>query len=93
MDSGEGKLGETAKEFRWQLAFGTAVLNDALDLAGIGAIPVIGDVIDVASTAMLWKLLGRDYSIPTILEFIPGLDFLPTYTVTVIFAYYREEYK
>jgi hypothetical protein len=93
MDSRVEKLGETAKGYRWQMAFGAAVLNDGLDFAFIGSIPVIGDVIDLASSALLWKLLGKNYSIPTLVELVPGLDPLPTYTVTVIFAYYREEYR
>ncbi|MFB6244853.1 MAG: hypothetical protein ABEJ03_00740 [Candidatus Nanohaloarchaea archaeon] len=77
----------------WQLALTIAVFNDLLDLAGIGAVPIIGDVLDLPSSALLWRFLGRNYTVPTLFELIPGMDFVPTYTLTVIYAYYREEYR
>lgn len=76
---------------RWRIAFALALFNDVLDLMGVGSIPVIGDVIDVATSALLWGTLGTRYTLPTALELIPGMDVLPIYTVTVSWAYYRKE--
>lgn len=76
---------------KWKLLFGISLFNDLLDLAGIGSIPIIGDIIDLASSAVLWRSLGTRPVIPTLLEFIPGLDLLPIYTATVAWAYYKEE--
>lgn len=80
-------------DLRWKASFGLALLNDILDLAGIGAIPVIGDIFDLITSALLWKTLGTSYTLPTLIEFIPGADFLPIYTATVSLAYYRREYR
>lgn len=76
---------------KWKLALGFALFNDILDLAGIGSVPIIGDMIDLASSAVLWKTLGARPTVPTLLEFVPGLDMLPIYTATVLWFYYQEE--
>lgn len=93
MNAWINSLRKSVSERKWFLAFGVALVNDALDLAGIGSIPIIGDVLDLASSMILWRFLGKNYSVPTVLEFVPGLDFLPTYTSIVVLAYYREEYS
>lgn len=76
---------------RWKLAFGMAVFNDFLDLVGIASVPLVGDLLDVATTGLLWKTMGTKYTLPTLLEFVPGLDVLPIYTLTVAWAYRMDE--
>ncbi len=76
---------------RWRIAFALALFNDVLDIMGVGSVPVIGDAIDVATSALLWGTLGTRYTLPTALELIPGMDVLPIYTATVSWAYYRKE--
>lgn len=78
-------------KLKWRLAFGLALFNDLIDLAGIGSIPVIGDILDIGTSALLWRVLGTRYTVPTFLELVPGLDVLPIYTVTVGSAYYQKE--
>ena len=72
---------------KWQLAFILAILNDAVDYIGIGAVPVLGDILDAATSLALWRLLGVKYTAPTGLEFIPGSDFLPIHITSVGVAY------
>lgn len=78
-------------KLKWKTAFSLAILNDLVDIAGIGSIPIIGDVLDVITSALLWGTLGTSYTIPTFLEFIPGMDFLPIYTIMVSLRYYKKE--
>lgn len=80
-------------KLKWKITFGVALFNDILDLIGIGAIPIIGDVIDMGTSVLFWKTLGKNYTLPTLLEFIPGVDVLPIYTVTAAWAYYQEKQK
>lgn len=76
---------------KWKVAFGLALFNDAFDLIGIGSIPIIGDILDIGTSALLWGTLGGRYTLPTFLELIPGMDVLPIYTMTVGWAYYQKE--
>mgnify|MGYP006875070699 CR=1 FL=1 len=76
---------------KWRFAFGLAVFNDFLDLTSVGSIPVVGDLLDVGTSLALWKTLGTRKTMPTILEFVPGLDYLPIYTMTVSWAYLENE--
>lgn len=78
---------------KWKFAFGLAVLNDMVDILGIGSVPVIGTVLDLITSALLWRTLGTSYTIPTVLEFIPGVNILPIYTTLVTLRYYKVEYE
>lgn len=78
-------------ERHWKIAYAAALFNDLLDIAGIGSIPIIGDIIDLATSTVFWKILGRNYTLPTLLEFIPGVDILPIYTATATYAYLQRE--
>jgi len=80
-------------KLKWRMAFGLALFNDVFDLVGIGSIPIIGDILDIGTSALLWRTLGRRYTLPTFLELIPGMDVLPIYTMTVGWAYYQKEQR
>lgn len=84
------KLRETVNNYRWRIAFTAAILNDSLDLVGIGTVPILGDVLDAATSLLIWKLTGKKKAAATLIEFIPGADILPFYTATVAYAYYRD---
>lgn len=78
-------------ERKWLLAFGLAIVNDVLDWTGAGIIPVLGDVIDLATSGLLWRVIGTRKTAFTLLELIPGADILPIHLLAVTWAYYREE--
>lgn len=70
------------KHFTIALIF--AVLLDIADFFG-GWIPIVGDVIDIFGF-ILMLILVRQYAIFVLPEFIPLLDFLPFYIITIILA-------
>lgn len=73
----------------WLLAFIAAVINDALDLYGVGSIPLAGDVIDLLTILIIFPTVGK-YDFINIAEFVPGEDPIPTFTAVVILAYLLE---
>lgn len=76
-------------ERRWVKAFVVAVISDLLDYS-IGSIPFFGDIIDTGTIAVNYQALGVKPSILSLIELIPGADFLPTYTILTTYAYIRE---
>lgn len=66
----------------WAALLGIAVASDILDYLG-GFIPIIGDVLDLLTTAILFPYLGRRSAIGLV-ELVPGADFLPTYTLLAL---------
>lgn len=69
----------------WLIVLGIAIGSDVLDYLG-GAIPVVGDVLDVATTVVLTPLIGPQRGAVTLIELVPGADFLPTFTVMALYA-------
>ncbi len=70
------------------LALVIAISNDILDYLGfIGSIPLLGDIVDVATSAILWPLLGGVPALFSIVELIPFVDLLPTYTIIVLISF------
>ncbi|MFB6116250.1 MAG: hypothetical protein ABEK10_01950 [Candidatus Nanosalina sp.] len=82
-------LRETVNSYRWRIAFTAALLNDSLDLIGIGTVPLIGDALDAATSLIIWKLTGEKKVAAALIEFMPGADIIPLYTATVAYAYYK----
>lgn len=80
-------LEEKIKQYRWSIMLSAAIINDLIDLTGPGNIPVFGDILDVVTTTIIWRLSDRKKAVPTALEFIPGADIIPIYTISVIFAW------
>lgn len=78
-------------ELKWKLAFGVALANDILDLTFIGMLPVIGTVLDIISNIALWPVLKTRRSLLTAIEYVPGADPLPIYTLTVFYAYRKRQ--
>lgn len=76
---------------RWKylLALIIGGANDIVDYLGVGSLPVAGDVLDLASSAILFPLIGGYEPFLTLSELIPGVDLLPTYTVLVLWAWHR----
>jgi len=72
---------------KWRIAFIVALANDALDLVGIGSTPVIGNAFDLASTGIIYVLTGEKRTFPALIELLPFIDLLPTFTVSVLWAY------
>lgn len=68
---------------RVRLAYAVAVATDALQFV-LGPIGWVGadEVLDVAATALVWRLLGfHPLLLPTFLvELLPVTDMLPTWT-------------
>lgn len=77
---------------RYYVAFAVAAISDLMDYTPLGALPIIGDAIDAATLPILYRLIGR-FSVAGLLEFIPLVDLLPTYTIAVAVAYFRARKK
>ena len=75
------------------LALGISIIADSLDylVAPLFSLPVIGDVLDVITTGLLYSLTKSKVSvIMNLAEFIPFVDFLPVYTVSTLIWIMRE---
>lgn len=91
-----GKLKEGATGFLgvYGLAFILAIINDLLDYIGfIGSIPLLGDIVDVGISGTLWVLIGGTPALLSLIELIPFVDILPTYTIIVLFSFMSESFK
>ncbi len=75
-------------------ALGISIIVDALDYVGapIFALPVVGDVVDAAVMAILYRLTGSKTSTAiNALEFIPVIgDMIPAYTLSTLLWILRE---
>ena len=84
-------------EVRAPAALGISVVVDALDYIGapIFALPVVGDVVDAAVMAILYRLTGSKTSTAiNSIEFIPFIgDMIPAYTISTLLWILRESYK
>lgn len=84
--------------FPW-FYFILGLANDLLDYLAIGSIPIAGDVIDLFVSAIRWygkqirkqRAPNMNLAIATIIEFIPGGDFVPSYTAEVLITYVQEK--
>jgi hypothetical protein len=81
-------------EVRATTALGISLIVDALDYIGapIFALPVVGDVVDAAVMAILYRLTGSKTSTAiNSLEFIPVIgDMIPAYTISTLLWILRE---
>jgi hypothetical protein len=69
----------------YKLALLVAVANDLIDYYG-GAIPIAGDILDIAASGVLLASVGILEGLVSLLELIPGVDFIPTYVIIVILS-------
>jgi hypothetical protein len=76
------------------LALGISIVADALDYlaAPLFSLPIIGDVFDVITMALLYSITkSKDSVIMNLTEFIPFVgDFLPAYSVSTLIWIMRE---
>lgn len=102
------KAVEDKESWVWLFAFVLAALNDGADLLGLGAIPILGDFLDVFSgvilTMFLWNigdLIKWEIRIATWLamglEIILGIiilpEFIPFWLLAVWYAHHRVNKK
>src|SRR3712207_3445907 len=84
-------------EVRATTALGISIVVDALDYVGapIFALPIVGDVVDAAVMAVLYRLTGSKTSTAiNSLEFIPFIgDMIPAYTISTLLWILRASYK
>ncbi len=73
----------------WAILLGIAVVSDLIDYAGIGAVPGIGDILDLLTVGILFPYVGIESGIGLI-ELVPGADFLPTYTALARWTIWKE---
>jgi hypothetical protein len=60
---------------------------DIIDYLGIGLLPILGDLIDLAGIVYFWQVEKlKYYSLIGAVEFIPLADILPTFTFLGILA-------
>lgn len=81
------------KSTEHRLAWLVAICVDAVQIIGLpmfaeGALSPADTVLDLATAAVLTKLLGWHWAfLPTIAaELIPGVDLIPTWTAAVFFV-------
>jgi hypothetical protein len=81
-------------EVRATTALGISIVVDALDYIGapIFALPIVGDVVDTAVMAVLYRLTGSKTSTAiNAIEFIPFIgDMIPAYTISTLLWILRE---
>jgi hypothetical protein len=81
-------------QIRATTALGISIVVDALDYIGapIFAFPVVGDVVDAAVMAILYRLTGsRTSTAINFIEFIPFVgDMIPAYTISTLIWILRE---
>lgn len=81
-------------EVRASTALGISLVVDALDYIGapIFALPIVGDIVDAAVMAVLYRLTGSKTSTAiNSLEFIPVIgDMIPAYTISTLLWILRE---
>lgn len=84
-------------EVRAPAALGISIVADALDYIGapIFALPVLGDIVDAAVMAILYRLTGSKTSTAiNSIEFIPVIgDMVPAYTISTLLWILRESHK
>jgi hypothetical protein len=79
---------------RWRLwlpALFWALLNDGLDVLGIGAVPVIGDLFDLWCCFTMHPPVHYVDEIPVALELLPEpfLEALPFHTGVLVVSFLR----
>ena len=69
---------------RWALAFGVAAISDAISLF-VTIVPPIQWVVDLATAALLFVILGKRWAIlpGLITEAIPGMGIFPIWILVV----------
>jgi len=80
------------KMVNWLYAFLVAGISDAIDFVGFGWLPIIGDVLDIATSFILYRWIGY-YAIFGAGELVPIVvgDLLPLHTGSVMIAYVRSK--
>jgi hypothetical protein len=90
----EPERSDLSFQTRATTALGISIVVDALDYIGapIFAFPVVGDVVDAAVIAILYRLTGSKTSTAiNALEFIPVIgDMIPAYTLSTLLWILRE---
>lgn len=84
---------------RKQPSLALCILMDLIGYASF-AVPVLGEVIDIVwapiSAALFMRMFGGAKGVfggifNFIEELLPGLDFIPTFTITWFLSYYRKQ--
>ena len=57
--------------------------SDLLDVFG-GFIPILGDVLDLGTAAVMYLVSGSPMALAGLVEIAPFIDFLPSWTVVGI---------
>lgn len=80
-----------SQDLKWYTGLGIAVLNDLNDVTGFGSKTSSGDLLDAATSAVLLPLIGKKKTAFTLVEFIPGADYFPTYTFLLLWSWKQEK--
>lgn len=79
------------REPKWNLALLLAIANDLLDFLAVGAIPGLGDVLDIGTTGLIYYLTGEPITLANAAELVPGADFLPLCSAATLVAYFKNK--
>lgn len=67
-----------------------SIAFDLSDFLG-GMTPVIGDFFDLIETGIFYLLSKSSVAFATLVELVPMLDLLPSYTLSTAYLYFRRE--
>lgn len=73
--------------YKWIVVLIVALANDIFDYMG-GALPIF-NILDVATAAVLYPVIGLPKATISLVELIPGVDFLPVHTTLVLIALWQ----
>ena len=67
------------------LVYGAAIVLDGIDYVGVGFVTILGDVIDIISIPIMYKLLGNNLlAVLGAVELVPLADIFPSNTLLAL---------
>lgn len=77
---------------KWFAGLGLALVNDIYDIFERDKDSLSGDILDLATTSMLFPLIKGKRASLTLVEFLPGASYIPTHTIALLWSW-RDQKK
>jgi hypothetical protein len=81
---------DRGEEINWPMLFLLSIAFDLSDFLG-GMAPVIGDLFDLIEAGIFYLVSKSSVAFATLVELVPMLDLLPSYTLAAAYLYFRRE--
>jgi len=78
------------EDINWPLLFLMGIVFDLSDFLG-GSVPVVGDFFDILETGLFYTLSRDSVALAPLIEVVPMLDIIPSYTLAALYLYFRRE--